>query len=68
MSKQSKGNGKNIITMEGGGPSAKHHHHQQELHQRPTIPFRRKDRILLIGEGSDPSSTGRIIARWIIWD
>jgi 25S rRNA (uracil2634-N3)-methyltransferase len=25
--------------------------HQQEIHQRPTIPYHRKDRILLIGEG-----------------
>ncbi|KAH8702622.1 hypothetical protein BGW36DRAFT_395225 [Talaromyces proteolyticus] len=25
--------------------------HQQELHQRPTIPYQRTDRILLIGEG-----------------
>lgn len=25
--------------------------HQQELHQRPTIPYHKKDRILLIGEG-----------------
>lgn len=30
--------------------SAKHNH-QQELHQRPVIPYGRKDRILLIGEG-----------------
>lgn len=25
--------------------------HQQEIHQRPTIPYHKKDRILLIGEG-----------------
>uniref|UniRef100_A0A093V126 25S rRNA (uridine-N(3))-methyltransferase BMT5-like domain-containing protein n=2 Tax=Talaromyces marneffei TaxID=37727 RepID=A0A093V126_TALMA len=25
--------------------------HQQELHQRPVIPYHKKDRILLIGEG-----------------
>lgn len=25
--------------------------HQQEIHQRPVIPYHKKDRILLIGEG-----------------
>lgn len=29
----------------------KSHHHQQALHDKPIIPFRRSDRILLIGEG-----------------
>ncbi|OKL61937.1 hypothetical protein UA08_02645 [Talaromyces atroroseus] len=33
------------------GKKKNDNNHQQELHQRPTIPYQRKDRILLIGEG-----------------
>ncbi|KAL3481865.1 hypothetical protein BJX99DRAFT_132311 [Aspergillus californicus] len=36
----------------GTGPAKKkNQEHQQKIHRRPIIPFRREDRILLLGEG-----------------
>ncbi|KAL4735489.1 hypothetical protein BDV11DRAFT_32999 [Aspergillus similis] len=36
---------------ENYAPARKNEKHQQKQHRRPIVPFRRKDRILLVGEG-----------------
>ncbi|KAL4806010.1 hypothetical protein BDV18DRAFT_160869 [Aspergillus unguis] len=36
---------------ENNAPAKKNEKHQQKQHRRPIVPFRRKDRILLVGEG-----------------
>ncbi|KAL4753827.1 hypothetical protein BDW72DRAFT_14283 [Aspergillus terricola var. indicus] len=37
--------------QENNAPARKNEKHQQKQHRRPIVPFRRKDRILLVGEG-----------------
>ncbi|CRG88553.1 UPF0617 protein [Talaromyces islandicus] len=50
--KKTKFNAANEPNAAAAGSSKKRNdHHQQEFHQRPTIPYQRKDRILLVGEG-----------------
>lgn len=48
--KSSHGNS-NSGNKENKGPAGKNEKHQQKQHKRPIVPFRRTDRILLVGEG-----------------
>ncbi|RDW61911.1 25S rRNA (uracil2634-N3)-methyltransferase [Aspergillus mulundensis] len=41
----------NKENKENNAPARKHENPQQKQNRRPIVPFRRKDRILLIGEG-----------------
>ncbi|KAL4760290.1 25S rRNA (uracil2634-N3)-methyltransferase [Aspergillus foveolatus] len=50
-----KNNYKNSVIKENNeennAPARKNEKHQQKQHTRPIVPFRRKDRILLVGDG-----------------